>query len=160
VLDFLNRALEFSGSIETTLQILNHTLKRAREECSASLDLFYMDLYTGEAGFIKSGASASYIKRGSSLFRIRSKTAPLGVTGELDAERVRADIECGDCIIMLSDGVTENASDAPWLLDLLAKPTKDNLEDYAELILSEAKKNGRRTDDMTVTVLKTSKVTQ
>jgi hypothetical protein len=55
---------------------------------------------------------------------------------------------------MLSDGVADEADDAPWLLLLLGEPCKDSIEDYARLILSEAKRNATSHDDMSVAVIK------
>ena len=53
---------------------------------------------------------------------------------------------------MLSDGIAQSAEDTPWLLDLLAKPPKRNLKEYADSILSAALKNMPHSDDMTVLV--------
>lgn len=154
VSSFMSHALEFSSEKQTILKILNHAIKHRHRECSATLDLFSVDLYRGEAEFLKSGAAPSYVKRGSSIFRIKSKTAPLGLMKSVDAERIRVDIEGEDYIIMLSDGIAQSAEDTPWLLDLLSKPPKRNLKEYADLILSTSLKNLPRNDDMTVLVTK------
>ena len=152
VADFMQRALEFSPEGQTVLKILNHTIRHRHRECSATVDLFTVDLYRGDAEFLKSGAAASYVKRGSSIFRIKSKTAPLGLMKNVDAEKIKIDLEGEDYIIMLSDGIAQSAEDTPWLLDLLSKPPKRNLKEYADSILSAALKNMPRSDDMTVLV--------
>ena len=158
VTDFMTRALEFSSEGQTVLKILNHNIRHRHRECSATLDLFSVDLYRGDAEFLKSGAAPSYVKRGSSIFRIKSKTAPLGLLKSVDAERIKIDLEGEDYIIMLSDGIAQSAEDTPWLLDLLSKPPKRNLKEYADHILSTALKNLPRNDDMTVLVTKVIKV--
>ena len=104
--------------------------------------------------FIKSGAAPSYIKRGSSLFRISSKTAPLGPLKEVDAEIIKADVQDGDYVIMLSDGVSQNVDDTPWLPILLSKEPLGIISEFAESILRCAFENGNISDDMTVTVTK------
>ena len=152
VADFMNRALEFSPEGQTVLKILNHTVRHKHRECSATVDLFSVDLYRGDAEFLKCGAAASYVKRGSSIFRIKSKTAPLGLLKSVDAERIKIDLEGDDYIIMLSDGIAQSAEDTPWLLDLLSQPPKRNLKEYADSILSAALKNMPHSDDMTVLV--------
>ena len=152
VADFMSRALEFSPEGQTVLKILNHTVRHKHRECSATVDLFSVDLYRGDAEFLKSGAAASYVKRGSSIFRIKSKTAPLGLMKNVDAERIKIDLEGEDYIIMLSDGIAQSAEDTPWLLELLSKPPKRNLKEYADSILAAALKNLPHTDDMTVLV--------
>lgn len=157
VADFMQKALEFSPEGQTVLKILNHTVRHKHRECSATVDLFSVDLYRGDAEFLKSGAAASYVKRGSSIFRIKSKTAPLGLMKNVDAEKIKIDLEGDDYIIMLSDGIAQSAEDTPWLLDLLSKPPKRNLKEYADAILAAALKNLPRSDDMTVLVTRVIK---
>lgn len=158
VADFMSRALEFSPEGQTVLKILNHTVRHKHRECSATVDLFSVDLYRGDAEFLKSGAAASYVKRGSSIFRIKSKSAPLGLMKNVDAERIKIDLEGEDYIIMLSDGIAQSAEDTPWLLDLLSKPPKRNLKEYADSILAAALKNLPHSDDMTVLVTRVIKM--
>ena len=157
VADFMRRALEFNSEGQTALKILNHTVRHRPRECSATVDLFSVDLYRGDAEFLKSGAAASYVKRGASIFRIKSKTAPIGLLKTVDAERIRIELEGDDYIIMLSDGIAGSAEDTPWLIELLSKPPKRNLKEYADYILSAAMKNLPHSDDMTVLVTKVMK---
>jgi serine/threonine protein phosphatase PrpC len=116
--------------------------------------LFEIDLLCGSGVFLKSGAAPSYIKRDSSIFRIRSQTTPIGLLKSIDTERISVEIKPGDHIIMMSDGIADITEDAPWLLLLLGEPPKQNLKEYADLILSEAIKNGAGGDDMSVTVIR------
>ncbi len=157
VSDFMARALEFNKEGQTVIKILNHTIRHRHRECSATVDLFSLDLYRGDAEFIKSGAAPSYIKRDSSIFKIKSKTAPLGLMRSVDAERIHVDLTGDDYIIMLSDGIAQSAEDAPWLLELLSKPPRRNLKEYSDLILSTSLKKLSRNDDMTVMVIKVMK---
>ncbi len=154
VSDLLMRALEFTPSYEVLLKLVNRFVRERCEECSATVDLFTLDLVSGTAAFIKSGAAPSYIKRGSSLFRIKSRTAPLGLMKDTPAEKIRVDIQGGDYIIMLSDGVSQNIEDAPWLIDLLSRPPKEDPEKYAKWILDSAMHHSLPNDDMTVLVTK------
>lgn len=158
VADFMTRALEFNPEGQTVLKILNHTVRHKRRECSATVDLFSVDLYRGNAEFLKSGAAASYVKRGSSIFRIKSKTAPIGLLKNADAEKIKIELEGEDYIIMLSDGIGQSAEDTPWLLELLSKPPKRNLKEYADSILAAALNNLPHTDDMTVMVTRITRI--
>ena len=151
---FMSYALSFGGYRDTVMHLLNHIIRRRGEECSATVDLFELDLITGDALFIKSGAAPSFVKRDSSIFRIRSESAPIGLMSSIDAERMRVEIKGGDYVIMLSDGVSSTPEDAPWLIELLAAEPKRGLKEYAEYILAEAVKNSRTGDDMTVVVVK------
>ncbi len=154
VADFLEKMLTFSASYETVIHLLNRALRKRTRECSATVDLFALDSYSGEVTFIKSGAAPSYVKREGSIFRIRSKTAPLGLLSTIDTEKIKVEVRPTDYIIMLSDGICQSGEECPWLLELLSKPPRENLKEYAELILREAKKNENSKDDMSVAVLR------
>ena len=156
VTDFMRSALPIGDGAEATLGILNRIIRRRRKERSVTLDLFGADLYTGEAGFIKSGAASSYVKRGESIFRISSRTAPLGITAGLDAEHIRVGIGPESYIIMLSDGITVSTEDSGWFLELLAEEPCTELHAYASHILEVCLKHIALRDDCTVTVIKIS----
>lgn len=155
---FLSGMLEACPPTDTVLRMLSHVIRSRSTECSATVDLFSLDLVNGEAVFLKSGAAPSYIKRRESIFRIRSETAPIGLMKNVDAERIRAGVDDGDYIIMLSDGISQSTEDAPWLLELLSKPPKSSVGEYADFILSGAVKNSKFKDDMTVLVSKIKKL--
>ena len=152
--DFIKNAMDIGAAKETLILMLNHNIRARREECSATIDLFELDLLNGNGVFLKSGAAPSYIKRDSSIFRIRSQTAPIGLLRSIDTEKISVEIRRGDYIFMMSDGIADSAEDAPWLLLLLGEPPKKNLTEYAEYILNEAKKNSRVQDDMSITVIR------
>lgn len=149
VADFISAAQASHNS----LTLVNHILRHRGEDFATAVDLFTLDLYTGEAFFLKSGATTSYVKRGGSIFRIKSRTAPLGTVKHAECEKIRASIEDGDIVIMTSDGFS-GGEDSPWIYELLAKDVPEKLSAYADLLLKEAKKHTPPTDDMTVAVVK------
>lgn len=151
--EFLSRTADAGCTGDTSLHLLNQVIRERAEECSATVDLFSFDLLDGEARFYKSGAAPSYVKRGGSIFRIRSQTAPLGLLRRVDAERIRAEVSFDDYVILLSDGVSQSPEDAPWLLEFLNKPAGRDLRSYADTILASALKHNARRDDMSVVVL-------
>ena len=155
---FVERALSHGASKETVLKLLSEAIRRRGEECSASVDLFEFDLICGSATFLKSGAAPSFVKRGTSIFRLRSETAPIGLMRRIDTERIAVEVRGEDFVIMLSDGICGCAEDTPWLLELLAKPAPTEPRAYADLILKEAKAHTGCRDDMSVIVLKIEKI--
>ncbi len=154
VSELLSSALGLCEPNGTVLRLVNRLLRAKDPNYSSTLDLFMLDLYNGEASFIKSGAAPSYIKRDGSIFRITSRTAPLGIMKDIDAEKIKVEIRPLDYIIMLSDGVSASESDAPWLVELLSRHFSGEPHELAEKILDVAKKNKGIPDDMTVTVIK------
>ena len=151
--EFLARTADAGCSGDTSLHLLNHVIRERSEECSTTVDLFSFDLVDGEAKFYKSGAAPSYVKRGNSIFRVRSQTVPLGLLRRVDAERIRVEVSFDDYVILLSDGISQSPEDAPWLLELLNKPAKRDIKAYADTILATAVKYNARRDDMSVVVL-------
>ncbi len=154
---YLSDILLSDVGISTAAGALSHIIRNKAGECTATLDLFRLDLVFGDALFIKSGAAPSYVKRGKSIFRIRSETAPIGLMKTVDAEKIRVEVKEGDYIIMLSDGISTSVEDSAWLLSFLSKEAPSGLEEYAREIIRLAKKNTGSRDDMTVSVMKLSK---
>ncbi len=154
VVDLLSRGLDSVEPGAALSGLVNGALRSGARECSATVDLFTLDLYSGECAFYKSGAALSYIKRGDSIFRITSRTAPLGLMRTPDLEKIKVDVRAGDVIVMLSDGACDLSEDAPWLLELLCRVPYHNARDYAERILAAREKAAPLDDDVTVSVLK------
>ncbi len=153
--EFLKRLLGGGVGADTALNILHRVISMGEEEEATTVDIFSLDRLSGEAVFYKSAAAPSYIKRGESIYRIKSETVPLGLTKELDTEKIRVEVKSGDYIIMLSDGVSGSKdSDTAMLLEYLNKARFDSVTDFAEGILDAAVKRSGVSDDMTVTVIK------
>jgi len=151
---FLEKMLGAGNSKTTTLKLLNNLLRNCGEENAATVDLLEFDLLSGRATFIKSGAAPSYVKRGGSLFRIRSRTVPVGMMATLDAEKIRFDAEPGDVIVMLSDGVSQTPEDAPWLMELLSEKWDGDLQDVAQRIVAVASRTREHPDDLSVALIR------
>ena len=158
VCDFLEKMLDFTASKDSVLHLLNLSMRQSGIECSATVDLFGIDLITGEATFVKSDAAPSYVKRDNSIFRLRSKTAPLGLLSTIDTEKLKVEVCPSDYIVMISDGISQCDEDSAWLLELLSKPYNGSVSEYAQMILSEAKEQVSYKDDMSVVVLKISDI--
>ncbi len=153
---FLEKMLRAGNSVSSGIEMLAALARADGEEGFTTLDLFELDTVTGRGSFIKSGAAPSFVKRGTKLFKIRSKTFPLGILEDVDAERTTFDCEDGDRIIILSDGVTEDIEEPLWLCEFLST-TDLTAPDAAEKILAEAKKHTLCRDDMTAAVITVQK---
>ncbi len=151
---FIEKMLCAGSSAAVTLRMLNSLLRARGIECSASVDLYDLDLTTGDADFYKSGAVASLIIRGSDIFRVESKTLPVGIISSLDAQKTRIKAELGDVIVMMSDGISEDGDDASWLYSLLSEMRDRKCADIASAVIAEAERRNKRKDDATVCVLR------
>lgn len=137
-----------------SLAALSSLLRSGREECASTLDLFSFDLYTGEASFVKCGGVSSYIKRGSSVFTVRSGGAPLGLSRAPDVDEVRAEVRVGDMIVMLSDGIAPLPDEACWLIEHLAAHTDKSPEEYARELCELSRTHTGDGDDRCALVIK------
>ena len=116
-----------------------------------------IDLFSGDAEFIKIGANTTYIKSGNKTERIISTSLPAGILGEVDIEAVRKKLHDNDFIIMLSDGV-ENVQDL-WVEAYLSTITDTSPQLLANHLMRKAvERSGRIMDDMTILVGKVSKL--
>lgn len=155
-LNLLRKYIEGGADLESALKLLNRILRSAGRECSATIDICEVDLYTSEARFIKSGAAPSFVLRGGSIFRLQSKTVPIGIIRALDAEMIKFDVEAGDTVVMVSDGAARSYDEAPWLLDMM---TSDEVVMHGDerlaamSIVSEAALRGSK-DDITCGIMR------
>ena len=155
---FLEEILRAGADMTVALTMLNNYMRSRSLECSAGIDLMEIDRYTGEARFVKSGAAPSFVIRDGRLFRLCSKTVPIGILRALDAEMIHFTLEPGDIIVMLSDGVTENFEDSAWLCDMLSTRavTDASPAEIAERIVEAARigVDPARRDDVSAAVMK------
>lgn len=155
---FLKKLLQAEGGCEESIRLLNVFLRNrgsgSLHECSATADLLALDLMKGRASFYKSGAAPTYVYREGGLFKLRSRTVPLGILREPDVKRIGLDMGVGDLIIMVSDGVTQGKEECPWLYDLLRSHAEhSDVERLADLVVKYAKDEGS-TDDISVLVMR------
>lgn len=151
----LQRLIGAGAGLETSLKMLNNIIRAGERECSATVDIAEIDLLTGKARFIKSGAAPSFVLRGGSIFRLQSKTVPIGILRALDAEMIRFDILPGDRVVMLSDGAARSYEEVPWLLDMMTSDEvilRGSPKDAAAKIVREAARRGS-SDDITAGVI-------
>ena len=150
---FLRQMLEAKMSVETSLSVLNAWLRADREECSVSIDILKIDLLNGKAAIYKSGAAASYLRRGKEIFPIESEGFPVGILKQTAAIRTDLDLYAGDVILMGSDGIDPDCNIARgrevWLLDLLGSvdPVKsESATDAARRTVRAARMAGSSDD--------------
>ena len=118
--ELLKRLLSAISDKELCLCMLNSFLRAKSLECSSSVDLLEIDLLSAQSVLVKSGAAPTFVKRGENVFRLHSKTAPIGIMRSLDAERIDFSLRDGDFVIMISDGIASDEKDSKYIVDFLA----------------------------------------
>ena len=151
----LKRLILSGADLECAIKMASSIIRSCGRECSTTVDIAEIDMFSGEARFIKSGAAPSFILRDGGIFRLQSKTVPIGIMRALDAEMIKFDIADGDRVVMVSDGVSRSYDESPWLLDMMSTDEEvlsGGMEDAAEVIIREAISRGS-VDDVTAGVI-------
>ena len=154
---FISKLLGAGCDKSIVIEMLNGFIRSRGTECSAGIDLAELDLISGAGCFVKSGAAPSYIIRGKNLYKLQSKTLPIGILKDTDAEVINFEVRDGDIIAMFSDGVAASLEDGAWLTSLLCFELGDDLDAAAEKILKTASEKNEKCDDMTVGLIRVSK---
>lgn len=161
---FLRNMLTAGNKMETSLRMLNSVLRakgsKSENECSATVDLLELDLYSGALTLVKSGAAPTFVLRRENVFKLASPSFPIGILRALDAKQLSVNCEDGDIIIMISDGATRQGDECAYLADLLREKSflSDPPQKIAEKILRRAKaESDIVNDDISVVVVKIKK---
>ena len=159
VVEVLEELLEAGFPKETAFQMLNTALVIGREEIRFStVDMSFFDLYTGKCELVKAGASTTFIKRGNRVEGIRSTSLPLGVVAKLELDQVELELQDGDMIIMVTDGVMDAlpVGEQDMLMKMIIEGTNlQNPKELAHHILGQVLECSGEVplDDMTVLVV-------
>jgi|GEM_PF-3266063 len=148
---FLNAG--FDTKISTDM--VGSVLKIDNNEGFATLDVVIIDLYTGNTEFIKAGANTSYIKGKDFVHKITSSSLPVGILDCVSSDRTTYNINDGDMIIILSDGLQNSVDESfeEYILNI----HEPNPEIMARLLMEHGKKLNGADDDMTIGVIKINK---
>ena len=160
-ISLLEKFLEAGFDKELALKTINSILVlKSTDEMSTTIDMSVIDLYRGKTKFIKVGSAPTFIKRKNRVEVINSHTLPVGILKDVDFQVYEKDLEDGDFVITVSDGVldaNEHTDDKEkWMSDIIQKIDTLNPQILADKIIDEAleiSKDAKR-DDMTVLVTK------
>lgn len=159
--DLVEKFIEAGFDEDITVNTVNSimAMRFAEDEKYATLDLSRVNLYNGDAKFVKIGAAPTFIKRGREVKVINSKNLPFGLVDEVEVEILKEKLKPGDILVSVSDGVLNidklESGKFIWLEEYLKNINTDPRE-LSELILNKAKElsNGAIEDDMMAVVSK------
>ena len=147
---FLEKMLSAGSSAALSIRMLDGYLHAKNTgtggECSATVDLMELDLMDGRAVFAKSGAAPTYVVRDGTVYKLRSRSLPLGILKNTSPELLKFRMNPGDVVVMVSDGVTRGQDECPWLIDLLSSPMPRSMDKLRHDIIRRALHAGSEDD--------------
>ena len=155
VTELLEELLEAGFSVERAIYMVNALMLVQEEQNPTTMDLALVDLYTGRARFYKQGAVGTFIRRGDQVLQVEPGALPMGIDCEAAPACSRVQLQEGDMIVMLTDGVLDalpGEDKEGVLCEYLSHTKKNNARELAEDVLQMARAcgDGGARDDMTV----------
>ena len=158
VIKMLENLLATGLDKASAVELVNSTIMNDDDEVFSTIDATIVDLRYGSTEFIKVGSCPTYIKNNKKVDLIKSVNLPAGVVDNIDIDLYDRNLEIGDIIVMVSDGIAEARVDTIrhelWISDLLTSIKAVRPQRIADIILQEAidANYGIAEDDMTVIV--------
>ncbi|OPX89496.1 stage II sporulation protein E [Pelotomaculum sp. PtaB.Bin117] len=165
-LSLLRHLLELGFGQELAIKTVNSILVlRSPGESFATVDLAMIDLYNGQADFLKIGAVPTYLLRDGQVSQIKASSLPVGIIEEFEIVSQARLLEPGDMLVMLTDGMLEacksGGEHGEWIAGVLEDAAGLPPQEMAELLLKLAQTGSggaaRVPDDMTVVVARLEK---
>lgn len=156
VIELLEELLGAGFPEKDAIRMLNAAMVMGREEIHYStVDMTIFDLYTGVCEIIKAGASSTFIKKKDHVEHLSSSSLPIGVVNRIEVESVKRQLEDGDFVIMVTDGVLDAlpVGEQDILLETIIQGTDiRNPKEMAHHVLEQvlAWTGKEPADDMTV----------
>lgn len=152
----LEDLLEAGFPKETAIQMLNTMLFMGRDEVRFStIDMAVFDLYQGRCELLKAGAAVTFIKKADRVDMIRSESLPVGVMPKIETDQIDFDMEAGDIMVLVTDGVTDAlpvGRQEEIMQMIIGGREETNLQEFARAVLEQvlAYSGSVPADDMTV----------
>jgi len=104
---FLQSGIGPEGALQTLVTALG--LRAETAGSFTTIDLLEVDLFTGKAAIYKYGAASSYLRRNTRVMAVTGESLPAGAESVQTSgpDTTRFTLGIGDCVLLLSDGVTD-----------------------------------------------------
>lgn len=153
------KLLKSGFGMEAMLRFLNSSFRiRSEEEALVTLDVVKLDLYTGRGECYKAGGADGFARSGQSVVTIESLSLPTGIMQAMPFEKKTVSLNCGDFILLCSDGLLEVGKEKLYrFLQYAVRKKQDfSAQEWAEGIKSFflREMDGKAHDDVSILVLK------
>lgn len=159
VLDLMEKFLEAGYGTDAAIKMINTALFALGEDRNhPTLDICEVDLCSGSCELRKVGGAATFLKRDTRVEQLAEGNLPLGIFQQAQLEPIRRQLQDGDFLIMVSDGVVDAFGERDYesaMCEAISEIGEQNPGEIADRLLREAlvAAGGRIRDDMTVGVV-------
>lgn len=159
VVELLQKFIEAGFRKDTAIKMMNSAMViQGEEESFSTLDYASIDMYSGMLELIKIGAAATFIKSRDGVECLSEGSLPAGVELEQEIVAQKRQLESGDFLVMVTDGVLEYLhakNQESCFCTLLEQMNSENAGAMAQDILEKVLQStgGYAVDDMTVLVI-------
>lgn len=159
VVEMLEELLEAGFPVKTAIQMLNTALVIGREEVHFStVDVGVFDLYSGKCEIVKAGGTVTFIKRKESVEEVISNSLPIGVLQDIEIDSHVLELESGDVVIMVTDGVMDAlpvGRQEDLMKEFITEKDIQNPKELAHYIMGKVLETSGKVpmDDMTILVV-------
>lgn len=149
--NFIRAGMNFESAVKFVNSFL---LMKKQDESSATIDALSLNLFSGEAKFLKAGAPPTFIIQNGKTQKIDMESLPVGILNSASMAAHRQIVQGGDFILMVSDGVTDLGCE--WIEKFLISGEYSTAQELARLITNEAVRLRRDgyDDDITAAAVK------
>lgn len=157
VIELLEQFLYAGFGKETAVRMIHSVMTLQNSGTFSTVDLCVTDLYSGVCEVLKIGASTTFFKHQGWVEAVASTSLPMGILQNIDYDDTKKQLQSGDFIIMVSDGILDalpSRHAEEIIKDFLLEQETDNARELAEGLLAEVLqyRQCRAFDDMTVLV--------
>ncbi len=153
----LEKLIKAGFGIKASVNTVNTSLiSKSGEECSVTLDLTAIDLFTGRVEFYKCGASDTVVRKNGKILDVGFSSLPLGILSDTEISCGTGNLGFGDVLVMSSDGVREE--DMPILKKELKSFSGGNVRGFTTSVCEKIRsQQPEKKDDLTVLTLAITK---
>jgi len=138
------------------LSTVNKLLSINTEDSFTALDMSVIDLKSCTADFIKYGAPYGFIINEQGIKIVEGNSLPLGIIEELKPSVCTTELNDGDMILLITDGISDAFGSSGEIIDFLRTQSAKNPQTLADEIMEKALKlnDGLKKDDMTALAIR------
>lgn len=134
------------------LDTVNKLLSINTEDFFTALDISVIDLKNCSADFIKYGAPYGFIVHEKGIKIVEGSSLPLGIIDGLKPSIATTELNDGDMVVLLTDGISDAFNNSGSIIDFLRSIPAKNPQTLADEMLNKAisLNDNQVKDDMTV----------